>query len=97
MGWLDSLWMVGRSVHTNFLDNKYEINKRVGDGEERGGGLGLPPKKFLTLPLSSFFSALPCPLQEIAFLCTFFFNHPSHFPFFSQGPTKNLKNVKGEP
>ena len=46
MGWLDSLWMVGRSVHRNFLDNKYEINKRVWDGEERGGGLGLPPKNF---------------------------------------------------
>ena len=57
----------------NFLDNKYEINKRVWDGEERGGGLGLPPQKFLTLPLSSFFSALPCPLLEIACLCTFFF------------------------
>ena len=38
-------WIVyGWSVHTNFLDNKYEINKRVGDGEKRGvGGLGLPP------------------------------------------------------
>ena len=46
MGWLDSLWMVGRSVHRNFLDNKYEINKRVWDGEERGGALDCPPKNF---------------------------------------------------
>ena len=73
MGWLDSLWMVGRSVHRNFLDNKYEINKRVWDGEERGGGLGLPPQKILTLPLSSFFLDFPVHYKKLPSSALFFF------------------------
>ena len=98
MGWLDSLWMVGRSVHRNFLDNKYEINKRVWDGEERGGGLGLPPpKNFNPAPLQFFFLHFPVHYKKLPSSALFFFNHPSHFPFFSQGPTKKFKNVKGEP